>query len=280
MRYLYSFAAFAFGLLALAQSTTAEEPREPLSTFKDCDQCPEMVVIPVGSFIMGSPEDEPQRGSREGPQHQVRFAKPFAIGKYEVSFDEWDACVAAGGCNGYEPGDRGWGRGRMPVILVSFDHAKAYVTWLSELTGKRYRLPSEAEWEYAARAGTTSPLSTGATITTDEANFNGNYTYNGSDKGVFRQRTTPVGSYSSNAFGLHDIHGNLYEYVEDCWHESYEGAPDDGSPRVSDSCDKRTQRDGSWKSRPPFIRSAVRAWVSPIYPRDTFGIRVARELGP
>jgi formylglycine-generating enzyme required for sulfatase activity len=154
------------------------------------------------------------------------------------------------------------------------------VTWLSELTGKRYRLPSEAEWEYAARAGTTSPLSTGATITTDEANFNGNYTYNGSDKGVFRQRTTPVGSYSSNAFGLHDIHGNLYEYVEDCWHESYEGAPDDGSPRVSDSCDKRTLRDGSWKSRPPFIRSAVRTWVSPIYPRDTFGIRVARELGP
>lgn len=230
---------------------------------------------------MGSPVDEPQRGSREGPQHRVHIAKPFAIGKYEVTFDEWDACVTEGGCDNYVPLDRGWGRGRQPVISVSWTHAKAYVSWLSKKTGSRYRLPSEAEWEYAARAGTTSPFSTGQTIRSDQANFNGSYTYNGSTEGGFRQRTVSVGSYLPNAFGLHDMHGNLYEYVEDCWHESYEGAPNDGSAWVSDGCDRRVQRDGSWKARPAFIRSAVRAWTWPDGARkDTFGFRVARDLGP
>lgn len=281
MRYLHFIALFAFGHLALAQSTTAEDPREPLSTFKDCDQCPELVIVPAGEFLMGSPVDEPQRGSREGPQHRVHIAKPFAIGKYEVTFDEWDACVTEGGCDNYVPLDRGWGRGRQPVISVSWTHAKAYVSWLSKKTGSRYRLPSEAEWEYAARAGTTSPFSTGQTIRSDQANFNGSYTYNGSTEGGFRQRTVSVGSYLPNAFGLHDMHGNLYEYVEDCWHESYEGAPNDGSAWVSDGCDRRVQRDGSWKARPAFIRSAVRAWTWPDGARkDTFGFRVARDLGP
>jgi formylglycine-generating enzyme required for sulfatase activity len=267
--------------LALAQYTTAEEPGEPLSTFKDCDQCPEMVVIPEGSFIMGSPENEPQRGGREGPQHQVRIAKPFAIGKYEVSFDEWDACVAEDGCDNYVPRDSGWGRGRQPVTSVGWTHAKAYVSWLSKKTGARYRLPSEAEWEYAARAGTTSPFSTGQTITTDQANFNGSHTYNGSTEGVFRQRTTPVGSFAPNAFGLHDMHGNLREYVEDCWHESYEGAPNDGSAWASDGCDRPLLRDGSWKGRPVFIRSAIRDWVYVNGAwKNTFGFRVARDHGP
>lgn len=280
MRHLLLHIAFVFGLLALVYSVDADTSREPLSTFKDCDHCPAMVVIPAGSFMMGSPADEPQSNDREGPQHKVTIDKPFAMGKFEITFDEWDACVAAGSCNGHEPGDRGWGRGRRPVILVSWDHAKTYVRWLSDQTGKRYRLPSEAEWEYAARAGTASPFSTGQTITTDQANFNGGYTYNGSAEGVFRQQTSAVGSFPANAFGLHDIHGNLYEFVEDCWHESYVGAPDDGSPWVSDGCENRVQRDGSWKSRPSFVRAASRARVIANYWRDTFGIRVVRELDP
>lgn len=278
MRCLYSFLVFIFVLLALAQPATAEEPREPLSTFRDCDQCPEMVVLPAGSFLMGSPEDEPRRGSREGPQHQVHFAKPFAIGKYEVTLDEWDACVDEGGCDNYVPFDRGWGRGRQPVTSVSWSHARAYVSWLSKKTDLRYRLPTEAEWEYAARAGSVSPFSTGQTITTDQANFSGSYTYNGSTEGVFRRRTTPVGSFAPNAFGLHDMHGNLREYVEDCWHESYEGAPSDGSAWASDGCDRLVLRDGGWKSRPAFLRSAIRDWVFPTSQKDAYGFRVARDL--
>jgi len=278
MSRLFHAVSLIFASVALAQPAIAEERREALSTFKDCDVCPEVVVIPAGNFMMGSPEDEPQRGDREGPQHEVIIMKPFAIGKFEVTFNEWDACVTAGGCNGYEPGDRGWGRGLRPVILISWDHAKAYVSWLSDRTGHRYRLLSEAEWEYAARAGTTTPFSTGHRITTDQANFNGNYTYNGSNKGVYRQQSTPVGSFPANAFGLHDVHGNVYEYVEDCWHERYEGGPVDGSPWISSDCGRRVQRGGSWKARPPFIRSAIRIWIVANYWRDTFGFRVVRDL--
>lgn len=280
MKRLLSAMAFAFGLLILAQSIVAEEPREALSTFKDCDLCPQLVVIPEGSFMMGSPVDELQRGTREGPQHKASISKPFAIGKFEVTFREWDACVAAGGCDDHGTGDRGWGRDQRPVILITWDHAKAYVSWLSDLTEQRYRLPSETEWEYAARAGTTTPFSTGQTITTDQANFNGNYTYNGSDKGVYRKQTAPVGSFPANAFGLHDMHGNVYEYTEDCFHETYEGAPVDGSPWISEICERRVQRDGSWKGRPPYIRVAARSSVVTNYGRDSFGFRVARDLAP
>ncbi|MEE8188740.1 MAG: formylglycine-generating enzyme family protein, partial [Kiloniellales bacterium] len=218
-------AAFVLALVALAQSAAAEELRKTLSTFKDCELCPEMVVIPAGSFMMGSPADEPIRGKNEGPPRQVNIANPFAVGKFEVTFDEWDACVAADGCDDDRLGDRGWGRGRSPVILISWDDAKAYVDWLSENTGQPYRLPSEAEWEYVARAGTTTPFSTGQVITTDQANFNGTYTYNGSSKGAYRKKTTIVGSFPANAFGLHDVHGNVVEWVADCTNDNYHAAP-------------------------------------------------------
>lgn len=280
MRYLCPIASYAFGLAVFAQSAAAESPREALSTFKDCDVCPEMVVIPAGNFTMGSPDDEPIRGKNEGPQRQVSFAKPFAIGKFEVTFDEWDACVAAGGCNGYEPVDRGWGRGRSPVISITWEYAKAYLNWLSEKTGQPYRLSSEAEWEYAARAGTTTPFWTGQMITTDQANFNGTRTYNSSSTGAYREQTTPVGSFPPNAFGLYDVHGNVMEWVEDCSNDSYQAAPVDGTAWTSGDCGNRILRGGHWSSRPAFLRSAVRNRSWPTYRRDKIGFRVARDLNP
>jgi formylglycine-generating enzyme required for sulfatase activity len=141
---------------------------KPGETFRDCPDCPEMVVVPAGSFMMGSPASEANRQGDEGPQRTVKIGKPFAVGKFEVTFDEWDACVADGGCT-QKPGDEGWGRGRRPVIYVSWYDAQEYTGWLSRKTGKSYRLLTEAEWEYAARAGTSTPFSTGATITPDQA---------------------------------------------------------------------------------------------------------------
>ena len=161
------------------------QERQPGRRFKDCAACPEMVVVPTGSFMMGSPSSEKGRDSDEVPQHQVRIAQPFAVGVYEVTFAEWDACVSAGGCNGYNPDNRDWGRGQRPVINVSWNDAQAYVKWLYNNTGKRYRLLSEAEWEYVARAGTETPFHFGMTISTDQANYNRNY----------RARTKEAGSF-------------------------------------------------------------------------------------
>ena len=233
----------------------------PGRVFRDCLECPEMVVVPAGSFTMGSPSWEVGRDDDEGPQHRVTIPSPFAVGKYEVTFAEWDACVAGGGCNGYRPDDRGWGRGQRPVINVSWDDAKAYVAWLSRKTDQRYRLLSEAEWEYAARAGTTEPFHFGSTISTDQANYNGNYTYGAGRKGVYRQKTMPAGSFPANGFGLHDVHGNVLEWVEDCWYPSYAGAPTNGSAWVSGGeCGKRVFRSSSWTSIPRILRSANRNW--------------------
>lgn len=251
---------------------------KPGESFKDCADCPEMVVVPAGSFTMGSPASEKERSGDEGPQRRVTFARPFAVGKFEATFAEWDACVADGGCNGYRPSDSGWGRGNRPAINVSWDDAKAYVGWLSRKAGKTYRLLSEAEWEYAARAGTTTPFSTGATITTDQANFDGNSTYNGSRKGQYRQKTEPVDSFAPNPWGLYQVHGNVWEWTEDCWNASYAGAPADGAAWTGGDCSGRVLRGGSWFNDPGFLRSAFRF-------RDTFdlrddhlGFRVARTL--
>ena len=197
--------------------------------FRDCGECPEMVVVPSGSFMMGSPGGEERRGDDEGPRHRVRIDYRFGVGIYEVTFAQWDACVSAGGCGGYRPDDRGWGRGNRPVMRVSWDDAQLYVRWLSQITGKTYRLLSESEWEYVARAGTTTPFHFGSTISTDQANYDGNYTYGGGRKGVYREKTISVGSFRANAWGLYDVHGNVWEWVGDCWNDSYTGAPADGS---------------------------------------------------
>ena len=200
-------------------------------SFQDCANCPEMVVVPAGSFVMGSPESEPERTSYEGPQHRVTITKPFAVGKFAVTFAEWDACVAGGGCGGHIPDDRGWGRGGRPVIYVSWDNAKAYLKWLSKKTGKEYRLLSEAEREYAARAGTQTPFWWGSWITPDQANYAGDEEpyQGGGQKGEDRQKTQPVKSFQPNPWGLYQVHGNVGEWVEDCWNETYNGAPTDGS---------------------------------------------------
>ena len=245
------------------------------TVFRDCADCPEMVVIPPGSFTMGSPASEPLRESDEGPQHTVTIARPFAAGKFEVTFDEWDACVREGGCS-HRPGDQGWGRGKRPVINVSWQDAKAYTEWLSRKSRKTYRLLSEAQWEYVARAGTTTAFSFGASITPQQANYNTSVSYVGSPVAITPRGTVPVGGYPANAFGLHDVHGNVWEWTEDCWNGSYAGAPTDGSAWASGDCSQRVLRGGSWISNPQLLLSANRYLASASLRLSDIGFRVSR----
>jgi len=225
-------------------------------TFKDCRDCPEMVRIPAGEFMMGSPPGELYRGAER--QHRVQVPA-FALGKYEVTFAQWDACVADGGCGGLNADDQGWGRNSRPVVGINWNDAKMYVEWLKRKTGKPYRLPSESEWEYAARAGTTTPFSFGNTITTDQANYDGSSTYGTGPVGVNRKKTVPVGSFPPNRFGLHDMHGNVWEWTEDCWADEYPvDAPIDGAPYLRPACEGRVLRGGSWEDYPGDVRSAAR----------------------
>jgi formylglycine-generating enzyme required for sulfatase activity len=175
-----------------------------MDTFKECSDCPQMIVVPAGSFTMGSPANE--RGWRrdfEGPQHRVNLPRQFAVGQFEVTFDEWDACVVDSGCNGYKPSDQGWGRGRQPVINVTWNDAKAYVAWLSNKTGQTYRLLTEAEYEYATRAGTTTAYPWGDEIGKNNANCSA------CGSQWDRKQTAPVGSFTANGFGLYDMVGNV-----------------------------------------------------------------------
>jgi formylglycine-generating enzyme required for sulfatase activity/tRNA A-37 threonylcarbamoyl transferase component Bud32 len=263
-------------------------------SFRDCPQCPEMVVVPAGSFMMGAPSNESDGlafpglpratvyDGQEEPMHPVTIGRPFAVGKFEVTNAEWRACAAGGGCaSNREPQLPLEGRGaRQPVVGVSWKYAKEYVAWLSLRTGKAYRLLSEAEWEYAARAGTTTPFFTGKTITTSQANFMGTYTLDGNKAGIARRSTLDVGSFPANPFGLHDMHGNVSEIVEDCWNENYLfGAPADGSARSN--CpyqDRRVYRGGDYQNFPARIRSAAREEMSDGGRSGAIGFRVARAL--
>ena len=241
---------------------------------------PAMVTIPAGEFRMGCLWNYHDRSDvglidddgcygDEKPVHKVTIGRPFALSVYEVTFAEWDACVAAGGCGGY--GDWSWGRGARPLMHVSWDDAQRYVAWLSAQTGAAYRLPSESEWEYAARAGTTTRYVLGDEIGRNRANCDGC----GSqwDDG----RTAPVGSFAANPWGLYDMHGNVYEWVADCWNGSYTGAPSDGSAWLEANCSAGVVRGGSWYEHPRNLRAADRL-------RDTryvlSGFRVARTLTP
>ena len=249
---------------------------KPGSEFKECmNICPVMIVLPAGKFIMGSPENEPDRHASEGPPHEVTVAKPFAVSKFEVTFDDWDACVAAAACPRVPDS---WGRGDMPVINVSWNDAKQYVAWLSKVTGKEYRLLTESEWEYAARAGATTPFSWGD----DPAAGNANCGECGSQWDG--RQTAPVGSFKPNALGLHDMHGNVWEWVEDSWHETYDGAPTDGSAWVSGGQggdpSYRVVRGGSWRNETQHVRAAVRFRRNINVRFDTLGFRVARTIMP
>jgi len=259
--------------------TVAEERAlKARDSFRECEQCPEMVVAPAGSFTMGSPASEPNRESNESPQHQVTFARPFAVGKFALTFDEWDTCVADGGCNGYRPSDEGWGRGRRPVINIDWNDTQAYVAWLSRKTGKSYRLLSESEREYVTRAGTITPFWWGSSISTSQANYNGNFTYSNGSKGEYQQRTMPVDSFQPNPWGLYQVHGNVREWTEDCYKDSYAGAPMDGSASTSGDCNRRVLRGGSWYGYPQFLRSASRSRNTTDSRDDNIGFRLGRTL--
>lgn len=303
-------------------SAAQEQALKPGDSFKECaGNCPEMIVVPAGSFMMGSPTacdrpraDEcrsncavsyegaspygsymcwtnptcrdmctkacacPNNGDQQ-PQHKVTIATPFAVSKFELTFAEWDACVADHACRKADDEFR-WGRGRQPVINVSWLDAQQFVAWLVKKTGKPYRLLSEAEYEYAARAGTTTAYPWG-----DEIKFNGKPVASCSGCGSQwdRRQTAPVGSFPPNKFGLYDMVGNVWEWTDDCWngsplYGSYNGVPTDGSAWTGGDCSYRVLRGGSWQDVPEHLRSAARWRLPPGERENTIGFRVARTL--
>jgi formylglycine-generating enzyme required for sulfatase activity len=302
----------AFGLVlvlacapALARAPTAGE------TFRDCAGCPEMVVIPAGSFLMGSPDSERDRDDNEGPQRRVTITKRFALGKFELTVEQFAAFVAetkydtGSVCDIWQDGSFDARPGfswrdpnftqtdKHPAACLSWDDAKSYLAWLSAKTGKTYRLPSEAEWEYAARAGASMRFHFGdddkdycrygngvdATALADVpgAKENGWGALPCRDGHAF---TAPAGSFAPNAFGLHDTHGNVFEWLEDCWNDNFKGAPNDGSAWVSGDCTQRVQRGGAWGYPRTYLRIAVRGRQAQGYRYVNAGVRVAREIAP
>lgn len=261
-------ALFVLTLLSIAGAAPANaaDPPKPGTVFRDCDVvCPELVVIPAGRYVMGSEE------KAEQPLTPVTIAKPFALGRFETTFDEFDACVDAGGC-AKKPFDRDWGRGRRPVHTVTLAEIEQYLDWLSKKTGKRYRLPSEEEWEYAARAGTTTNYWFGDIMIAGEVNCRDCATE------WSNIQTAPVGTFKPNPWGLYDMHGNLNEMVADCWTTDHKGAPTDGSARTDGDCKSRVFKGGAWYYNPRASRSAWRARNDARVASYVFGFRVLREL--
>jgi formylglycine-generating enzyme required for sulfatase activity len=244
---------------------------KPGHIFKECSDCPEMIVVPSGSFAMGSPPTDKQRYTNEDPLHQVTIAKPFAIAKFDITFAEWDACANHGDCDPHI-NDFGWGRGRQPVISVSWDDPQTYTAWLRRVTGKPYRLLTESEWEYAARAGTPTAYYWGDEIGKGNANCNGcGSEWDG-------RRASPVGSFKPNAFGLYDMAGNVWQWVQDCNHDNYDGSPTDGSVWTSADCSHRVVRGGAWDLDPRLLRSANRRRYSTGVRSYDLGFRLGRTL--
>ncbi len=263
--FFVSLGAVAVVWSATAISQAPSATPEPGEVFRDCLDCSEMVVVPAGDFVMGSNDT-----IYEKPEHKVKIANSIAIGRREVIFDEWDACVADGACK-YRPDDHGWGRGTRPVIDVSWDDTKTFLSWLSQKTGKQYRLPSEAEWEYAARAGTKTAYWWGRTASNGQANCD-------DCGGTPLRKTQPAGSFRPNAFGLYDVSGNAAEWVEDCWNDTYRGAPQDGSAWLAGQCRQRGLRGGSFASKANVVRSAARFRYDTDVRYYANGFRVVRDL--
>jgi formylglycine-generating enzyme required for sulfatase activity/uncharacterized caspase-like protein len=274
-------------------SASEECSLKPKDVFKECDQCPEMVVVPAKSFVMGSPSNDSSRYNDEEPQHSVNIPRPFAVGKFHVTVEQFALFAAEVDyqlreeCTVFESGKwednrpgRSWRNpgfsqsGLHPVVCVNWDDARAHSEWLSRKTGKEYRLLSEGEWEYAARAGTTTHYFFGD----DEKQLCHYANGTGLSCSDRHEYTAPVGSYTPNAFGLHDMYGNAWQWVEDCWHENYAGAPSDGTAWTSTNCDARVLRGGSWLNLPRWLRSAVRIKRAANARISNNGFRVARVL--
>ena len=310
---LIAILLFGFCVPAAAQAPLSPAQEQTLKAgdaFRECDGCPEMVVIPAGAFLMGSPQSEGDRDDNEGPQRRVTIGKPFALGRFELTIDQFVAFVtetgydAGNACDLWQDGSfaerPGYSfrktnfpqTGAHPAPCLSWDDAKAYLAWLSGKTGRAYRLPSEAEWEYAARAGTTGRFHFGD----NEADYcrHGN----GVDATALAEVpgakekgwdalpcrdghafTAPVGSFAPNAFGLHDTHGNVFEWVQDCWNDSFKDAPIDGSAWLTGDCSIRVQRGGAWGYPRTYLRIAVRGRQGQAYRYINAGVRVAREIG-
>jgi formylglycine-generating enzyme required for sulfatase activity len=277
--------------------------------FRECAGCPEMVVVPEGEYMMGSLDDELDRSSNESPQHRVRISQRFAVGKLKVTRAEFEKFINE---TGYSTGDRCFtlednkaedriGRsfrnpgfeqdGKHPVVCINWDDAKAYVAWLSKKTGKLYRLLSESEWEYVARAGTKTPYWWGSSISTDDANYDGGSGASGG-RGQYRQKTVPADMFKPNRWGLYQVNGNAFEWVEDCWNETYDRAPTDDGVKMAGNwpgradtdvraggCSRHVRRAGSWNSGPKMLRSAYRDSRPALTRASNLGMRVARTLG-
>lgn len=270
----------------VCEKPTAAANTQSFATLRDCVDSPEMVRLPAGKFLMG--ETGTFGHTYEQPVHEVSVPA-FSISRFETTFFEWDMCHADGGCL-ERPDDEGWGRGLRPVINVNWVDAQQYVVWLSHKTGQGYRLPSEAEWEYAARAGTDTGFSWGDasgdacdfanTFDTTSAAVHTNWTWSVFCVDNFAN-TAPVGSFPPNPWGLHDMHGNVWEWVQDCWHSDYTDAPSDGSAWVTGpDCEKRVNRGGGWGNNPRSLRSANRDADSATGSGDAFGFRVVRDEPP
>jgi formylglycine-generating enzyme required for sulfatase activity len=281
---------FGITILLVFSSAAFAQEAKPGTTFKDCPVCPEMVVIPPGEFVMGSPIEESGQ-TDEKPQHKVKIAKPFAVGKLEVTFDQWDACTAEGKCP--KASDDDLGRGERPAININWGEARGYAQWLSQKTGKKYRLLSESEWEYSARAGTTTPWywgisegSQGSFRTCQYANVHDEsssaahplYVWSAHPCDDGFAETAPAGKFKPNAFGLHDMSGNVREWIEDCFHLNYTGAPADGSAWQEATCEKRVVRGGGWIDGFQTVRSAYRHTLVAAQQAYHVGFRIARDL--
>jgi len=265
------------------------EPAKPQQVegqpFRDCATCPELVSIAPGRFVMGAGSEGLGQQVSAITTQDVAIAAPFAIGRYEITFDEWGQCVTDGGCTS-QPADENWGRGRRPVINVSFnDITQQYLPWLSRKTGFTYRLPTEAEWEFAARGGGAAPAglaysfgndttllcaygnSSDLAAKTTDANWTGINCNDG------YATTAPAGSLKPNALGLFDMHGNVWEWMADCWQPQYSAKP----VKPDEACNSRVMRGGSWASAAPALRSAARGWEKQDKSKNSIGFRVARQ---
>ena len=268
-----------------ASQVEAAPAKQPAAgaVIRDCsDICPQMVLVPPGRFVMGSPASEAGRDPLESPLHAVKIGRAFWVGKYAVTVGEFAAFVKD---TGFDTGDRcndktgvSWRdpgypvSETSPVVCVDYADAVAYATWLSNKTGHGYRLLSEAEYEYADRAGTRTPYWWGAHVGADHANCKN------CGSAWDNKRTAPVGSFPPNPFGLYDTKGNVYQWVSDCWSPRYDNAPGDGSPNMSGDCSRRGLRGGGWGSPAEHVRAAFRL-ADPFGNRyDNMGFRVARDL--